>query len=44
MKKCLENPVPDFVIDQTPDHIAKCWLYDETEESKKRIQSPELAL
>lgn len=41
MKKCQHGPVPDFFIDHHPSHLAKCWLYDESKESKHRIQYPD---
>lgn len=41
MKKCHHGPVPDFVIEQHPDHLAKCWLYDQSEESFQRAKNPD---
>lgn len=35
MPKCLKGAVPDFSIQNSP-HVAKCWLYDGTEESQQR--------
>lgn len=35
MDKCLQGAVPDFPIGNG-HHMAKCWLYDETMESKNR--------
>lgn len=35
MPKCKKGEVPDFVIDQSPTHTAKCWLYDGSIESKE---------
>ena len=40
MDKCQRGEVPDFMID-TPDHTAKCWLYDGSEESKVRWNHPD---
>ncbi|MBA3721282.1 MAG: ABC transporter ATP-binding protein [Parachlamydiaceae bacterium] len=34
MPKCRTGAVPDFNIDSSPTHLAKCWLYDQTEESR----------
>jgi len=39
MPKCHHGEVPDFVIEDTPHHTAKCWLYDGTEESAERLRS-----
>lgn len=36
MGKCHHGIVPDFEI-LSPNHLAKCWLYDGTEESLNRI-------
>ena len=44
MEKCRKGLVPDFVIDQCPAHIAKCWLHDGTEESKQRLRQPDFIL
>lgn len=33
MPKCCNGPVTDFFIDDT-SHMVKCWLYDNSEESK----------
>ncbi len=44
MEKCRIGAVPDFVIDQDPRHIAKCWLNDRTEESQQRLTSPDFIL
>lgn len=35
MEKCRRGAVPDFTI-HNPLHVAKCWLYDRTEESQNR--------
>lgn len=37
MPKCKEGAVTDFVIDESMTHRAKCWLYDNTEESAKSL-------
>lgn len=34
MPKCREGEVPNFTIAEQENHIAKCWLYDGTEESR----------
>lgn len=39
MPKCLSGHVSDFTI-QHPDHQAKCWLYDGSEESQERWAHP----
>lgn len=44
MDKCKKGAVPDFAIDQKPSHIAKCWLYDGSEESNERFKSPDFIL
>jgi oligopeptide/dipeptide ABC transporter ATP-binding protein len=44
MEKCRKGPVPDFIIDQKSSHVAKCWLYDDSEESRKRFKSPDFNL
>lgn len=44
MDKCRKGTVPNFAIDQKPSHIVKCWLYDGTEESNERFQSPDFIL
>lgn len=44
MEKCLKGNVPDFIIDKLPSHTAKCWLYDESAESKERFNSPDFIL
>lgn len=41
MNKCRQGPVPDFMIDAHPTHQAKCWLYDQSEESQYRLYHPE---
>lgn len=41
MNKCRQGPVPDFILDQHPEHLVKCWLYDQSEESQQRWQSPD---
>ncbi len=35
MAKCRKGPVPDFTIDHSV-HVAKCWLYDGSQESQER--------
>lgn len=40
MPKCRHGAVPDFSIDD-PHHNAKCWLYDQTEESTQRANHPD---
>lgn len=40
MKKCCHGPVPNFVI-QESKHVAKCWLYDGSEESQERALHPD---
>lgn len=40
MPKCCHGPVPDFVIEPST-HVAKCWLYDGSEESQERWKHPE---
>lgn len=37
MSKCHQGEVPNFVIDESPLHLSKCWLYDGSEESAKRL-------
>lgn len=38
--KCCFGPVTDFIIDDSPTHIAKCWLHDGTPESnEKKLQN-----
>jgi oligopeptide/dipeptide ABC transporter ATP-binding protein len=44
MEKCKKGIVPDFAIDQKPSHIAKCWLYDGSEESNERFKTPDFIL
>lgn len=41
MPKCKEGPVPDFMIHNEPTHQAKCWLYDQSEESIYRAKHPD---
>lgn len=41
MPKCRQGPVPDFVIDGSPTHQAKCWLYDQSPESRYRFNHPD---
>lgn len=43
MPKCRQGDVPDFTIHH-PTHQAKCWLYDQTEESQERIAHPDQVL
>jgi oligopeptide/dipeptide ABC transporter ATP-binding protein len=38
MEKCLKGKVPDFKIAQSPTHQAKCWLHDESEESREKLK------
>ena len=40
MDKCRQGEVPNFETN-TPTHIAKCWLHDQTEESQQRWQHPD---
>lgn len=40
MPKCLHGNVPEFFIEQ-PNHQAKCWLYDGSEESCNRWNQPD---
>lgn len=44
MDKCRKGKVPDFVIDQNSNHIAKCWLYDGSLESEERFNSASFSL
>lgn len=44
MDKCKQNNVPDFTIDQRSNHIAKCWLYDHSQESHERFKFPDFIL
>lgn len=37
MDKCLKGIVPDFTIEDSNTHQAKCWLHDGTEESLKGL-------
>jgi oligopeptide/dipeptide ABC transporter ATP-binding protein len=39
MPKCKQGAVKEFTINQNPSHIAKCWLYDGTEESQQKWES-----
>jgi oligopeptide/dipeptide ABC transporter ATP-binding protein len=42
MPKCLQGTVPDFKVPNQPgEHFAKCWLHDNTEESRLKIQEVE---
>jgi oligopeptide/dipeptide ABC transporter ATP-binding protein len=41
MNKCQQGAVPDFEIDHHSYHVAKCWLYDNSEESQKRFAHPD---
>jgi len=36
MDKCLSGHVPNFVIDERPEHLAKCWLF---EKNKKKNEN-----
>lgn len=38
MPKCHQGDVPDFPINGSPSHLSKCWLYDGTEESAKKLR------
>lgn len=39
MPKCLLGNVPDFIVDKShPEHLARCWLHDHSEESLQRFQ------
>ncbi len=40
MAKCRHGPVPDFAIEYE-SHLAKCWLYDGSQESKERWMHPD---
>lgn len=40
MSKCRHGSVPDFNI-ENPTHIAKCWLYDGSQESQERWKHPD---
>ncbi|MBA2368168.1 MAG: ABC transporter ATP-binding protein [Candidatus Protochlamydia sp.] len=40
MEKCRSGPVPDFMLPH--DHITKCWLYDQSHESREKLASSEL--
>lgn len=44
MEKCRKGAVPDFVIDENPKHLAKCWLNDGSEESLQRFNHPDFKL
>jgi oligopeptide/dipeptide ABC transporter ATP-binding protein len=39
MPKCRHGAVPNFTI-ENHDHVAKCWLYDGTQESRERWAQP----
>lgn len=41
MHKCKHGEVPNFTIAEDPWHASKCWLYDGSEESKRRIDNPD---
>jgi peptide/nickel transport system ATP-binding protein len=41
MPKCIQGPVPDFILDEEPLHYSKCWLYDGTKESETRKKHPD---
>lgn len=39
MSKCKSGEVPNFIVSNSiPEHTAKCWLHDQTEESARRLQ------
>jgi oligopeptide/dipeptide ABC transporter ATP-binding protein len=40
MSKCRHGAVPDCII-QHSTHVAKCWLYDGSEESQERWKHPD---
>lgn len=37
MEKCKQGKVPDFEIMGERNHLAKCWLYDGSEESAQKL-------
>lgn len=39
MEKCRHTPVPDFSVDKSNHHSARCLLFDHTKESKERMFS-----
>lgn len=39
MSKCKQGVVPNFQIDSNQIHEAKCWLYDQSEESRQSLIS-----
>lgn len=39
MDKCRHGPVNDFIIRNQPNHQAKCWLHDGSEESRMQIEN-----
>jgi oligopeptide/dipeptide ABC transporter ATP-binding protein len=41
MEKCRHGAVPDFIIEGSLSHQAKCWLHDQSEESKERAKHPD---
>lgn len=38
MDKCRHGEVPDFMISGDEGHRAKCWLYDKSEESERKLR------
>ncbi|WP_068471408.1 ABC transporter ATP-binding protein [Candidatus Protochlamydia phocaeensis] len=40
MEKCRSGNVPDFSL--SPDHITKCWLYDQSAESRHQLEQSSL--
>ena len=38
MEKCKQGPVPDFIIEEGPKHLSKCWLHDGSEESALKME------
>lgn len=38
MTKCRHGDVPNFTIEEKENHTAKCWLYDGSEESLKKVR------
>lgn len=41
MNKCCHGKVPDFEIHSSA-HLAKCWLYDDSEESNQRLEQEKI--
>lgn len=37
MDKCRHGLVPDFPVNGNSEHLAKCWLYDRSEESAQKL-------